>query len=112
MVITAGPADDFLDRLGVSDNLRALIRRTAAEFETDAKWVSFDTFAYEAADADASFDLNEVFRMPSVLGGVWTAEELSLTGLGLFEAANGTNHLQDHVRSGRRVRRSEEATPR
>jgi hypothetical protein len=48
--------------------------------------MSFDDFAYEAAEADASFDLNEVFRMPSTLGGVWTSEELSLSGLGLFEA--------------------------
>ena len=86
MTIIPGPADDFLDRLGVSENLRSLIRRTAAEFELNSKWTSFDDFAYEAAEADASFDLNEVFRMPSSLGGVWTSEELSLTGLGLFEA--------------------------
>jgi hypothetical protein len=86
VTITPGPADDFLDRLGVSENLRSLIRRTGAEFELNSKWMSFDDFAYEASEADASFDLNEVFRMPSSLGGVWTSEELSLTGLGLFEA--------------------------
>ena len=91
MAITPGPADDFLDRLGVSENLRSLISRTAAEFELNSKWTSFDDFAYEAAEADASFDLNEVFRMPSSLGGVWTSEELSLTGLGLFEARTAPN---------------------
>jgi len=91
VAITPGPADDFLDRLGVSENLRSLISRTAAEFELNLKWTSFDDFAYEAAEADASFNLNEVFQMPSPLGGVWTSEELSLTGLGLFEARTAPN---------------------
>jgi hypothetical protein len=86
MVIDPGPSDNFLDFLDVSENLRRLIRRTATEFEHNLTWVSFDALAYEAADTDASFDLNEVFGMPSVLGGVWSGEELSLTALGLFEA--------------------------
>jgi len=62
------------------------MRRTAAEFEANLRWADFDTFAYEAADADSSFDLNEVFRLPQFLGGAWTAKKLSLTALGLFEA--------------------------
>src|SRR5579872_2075848 len=86
MAVSPGPVNNMLDLLGVSHNLRNLMQRTAEAFEEDQQWADFDTFAYEAADTDSSFDLNEAFRMPQVLGGVWTTERLSLTGLGLFES--------------------------
>lgn len=73
-------------KFGVSESLWAIIARSAREFDETGDWVSFDTLAYEAADQDAPFDLNEVFKVPAVLGGVWTGEKVCLTALGLFVA--------------------------
>lgn len=86
--------EDFLSQLGVGSALRALIRRTAKEFEDTGEWVSFDTLAYEEADG-AAFDLKEVFKLPSVIGGAWTTERVNLTGLGLLLAGTApkTTHL-------------------
>ena len=80
----SGSPDDFLTRLGVSETLRAILNRSAAEFERSDKWVSFDDLAYEAVEQGAPFDLTEIFKLPSILGGVWSGETVSLTGLGLL----------------------------
>ena len=80
------PAQDFLSELGVSRSVRSIVERTAREYEETGEWVSFDTLAYEAADKDSAFDFNELFRLPSSIGGSWAAERVNLTALGLVLA--------------------------
>lgn len=85
---------DFLSRLGVSDNLRLIIQRSAREYDETGEFVSFDTLAYERADTGIQYESNEVFSMPQVLGGVWTTERVDLTGLGLVEAGTAPRTTQ------------------
>ena len=94
------PAEDsdFIASLGLSDTLRAVIGRSAREFEETGDWVSFDTLAYEAAEQDAPFDLNEVFKLPNAIGGSWTDEKVALTGLGLLVAGTAPRTTQTMVR--------------
>jgi len=80
------PAQDFLSELGVSPSVRSIVERSAREFEETGEWVSFDTLAYEAADEDSCFNLNEVFRLPASIGGAWSTERVNLTALGLVLA--------------------------
>jgi hypothetical protein len=85
-----------LDRLGVTNNLRRIIARTALEFENTGNWVSYNTLVYETAEGEGPYDLNEIFQLPGSIGGVWTSEEkVSLTGLGLIlsEAAPECSHM-------------------
>lgn len=77
-------APDFLDELGVSDNLRRIVERSAAEFEATGDWVSFDALAYEAATDQGPYELSEIFRLPAAIGGAWSTEKVNLTGLGLM----------------------------
>jgi predicted nucleotide-binding protein len=114
--VTDSPAtsDDFLDRLGLSADARAIMVRSAREFEHTNDWVSFDTLAYEAADRDQTFDLNAAFRLPSILGGVWSGEKVSLTALGVVLAGTAP-HTSDvlarlaRVCAERKLRFKEEA---
>lgn len=76
-------SDDFLNRLGVSENQKRLMARTAREFEDRRAWVTFDTLAYESQDIQVPYQINEAFSLPHVLGGVWQTEEVNLTALGL-----------------------------
>ncbi len=106
---------DFVTRLGLSDTVKAIIDRTAKEFEEVGDWVTFNTLAYEAADRDAPFDLNEVFRLPSVLGGSWAEEKVSLTGLGLLVADTAPRTAETMTRlamicAERKMRLRDEAT--
>ena len=88
--MTSAGAEGLLDELNVSPSGRAILRRSALEFEHSGAWASFDTLAHEAAARDdTSFDLNEVFRLPSILGGAWGEERVSLTGLGVLLAGSG-----------------------
>ena len=82
-----GIPNDFFDQLGVNQALRAIVARSAEEYERTGDWVTFDTLAYERAECDEPDTLNEVFTLPSAFGGVWTAEKLQLTGLGLVLAS-------------------------
>ena len=75
---------DFVTRLGLTEPLWIVIRRTAAEFEQTGDWVTFDTLAYEAAEQDRTWDLTDIYRIPNVLGGAWSEEKVSLTSLGLL----------------------------
>jgi hypothetical protein len=90
------PSDhsDFVASLGVSDVLWAIVARSAREFEETGDWVSFDTLAYEAAEQNASFDLNEIFKLPSAIGGYWTDEKVGLSGLGLLLAGTAPRTAQ------------------
>jgi len=89
MTPPSGPDGDLFSRLGLSPSLRTIVERSAAQFEATGDWVDFDTLADEAAERDdASFDLNDAFKLPSVLGGAWTQEKISLTGLGLLVAGS------------------------
>jgi predicted nucleotide-binding protein len=87
-------AGDLLAQLNISDNLRAIIARTAQEFELDGEWVSFDKLAYESATKEPAFNLNEIFKIPSFLGGSWADEKVSLTGLGLLFAGTAPKAAQ------------------
>lgn len=80
------PAQDFLSELGVPPSVRSMVERSAREFEETGEWVSFDTLAYEAADEDSGFNLNDVFRLPPSIGGAWSTERVNLTALGLVLA--------------------------
>jgi predicted nucleotide-binding protein len=85
---------DFIASLGMNDVLWATIARSAHEFEETGDWVSFDTLAYEAAEHDAPFDLNEIFKLPSVIGGYWNEEKVGLSGLGLLVAGTAPRTSQ------------------
>lgn len=86
--MTLPPSDGFLDRLEVSANQRRLMARTAREFEERRAWVNFDTLAYESQDIEIPYEIDEAFRLPHVLGGVWQTEEINLTALGLVLAGS------------------------
>ena len=60
---------EFVASLGLSETLQAILVQTAREFEKTGDWVTFDTLAYEAAEQGAPFDLTEVYKLPSFLGG-------------------------------------------
>jgi hypothetical protein len=79
--IMIGATDDseFIIQIGLSDTLRAVIARTAEEYERAGDWVTFDALAYEAAERNVTFDLREVFWLPHSLGGMWQDEKVSLT---------------------------------
>lgn len=80
------PDSEFIASLGLSANLRAMIARTAREYELTGQWVDFDTLTYEAVESDTSVDLNEVIHLPGVLAFRGTGETVELTGLGLLIA--------------------------
>lgn len=94
----SGRPRDFMDELGVTPPMRSIIERSAQEYETTGEWVSFDTLAYEAAAGDHDFDLNQVFRIPSSLGGAWSQEKVNLTGLGLVLAGTAPGNVALMVR--------------
>lgn len=88
---------DFLATLGISEIGLIILRRAAREFDEHGMWISIDTLAYEFADSDlASTDLNEVYRFPASLGGIWNGEQFALTGLGLMEAGTAP-HVSDQM---------------
>jgi hypothetical protein len=90
----------FFDQLGVSDNLRRIVSRTAWEFESMGDGVSYDTLADETAEGEGPFDINEIFHLPGTIGGVWSSEEkVSLTGLGLIlsESAPESSHMMVNI---------------
>ena len=89
---------DFLDRLGVSPTLRAIVERSAEEYERTGDWATFDSLAYDSAERDVPYNLNEVFRLPSAIGGVWTAEKVQLTGLGVLLAGSAPRTAEMMVR--------------
>jgi len=97
-VIDEPPGSDFFTQLGVSESLRAIIARSAKEFESTGDWVTFDTLAYEAAEQGISANLNEIFALPSAIGGAWADEKVSLTGLGLLVAGTAPNTAQTLAR--------------
>lgn len=77
----------MLSELQLTSSQRIILERTAAEFEASGQWVDFDTLADEAAQRDdSSFNLDDVFSLPRGLGGAWSQEQVSLTGLGLLVA--------------------------
>lgn len=81
---SVGPS--FVANLGIREGVKALLARTAREFEKTGDWVTSDTLAYEAAEQNGPLDPNEAFKIPSILGRVWSEEKVSLTGLGLLIA--------------------------
>ncbi len=91
-------SSDFLDRLGVNPTLRAIVARSAEEYERTGDWATFDTLAYDSAERDVPYNLNEVFRLPSVIGGVWTAEKVQLTGLGVVLSGSAPRTAETMVR--------------
>jgi predicted nucleotide-binding protein len=93
-VTESNQAGDLLAQLSLSDNLRAIIARTAEEFELHGGWITFDKLAYEGAIKEPAFNLNEIFKMPSFLGGSWADEKVSLTGLGLLFAGTAPKTAQ------------------
>lgn len=97
-VVAAEETQDFLAQLGVTETLRAVMVRTAREFDEQGRWVSFDTLAYEAAEANATSGINEVHKLPGVLGGAWSGETVSLTALGLLLVASTSHTAQTLAR--------------
>jgi predicted nucleotide-binding protein len=93
-VTESNQAGDLLAQLNLSNNLRAIIARTAEEFELHGEWITFDKLAYEGAIKEPAFNLNEIFKMPSFLGGSWADEKVSLTGLGLLFAGTAPKSAQ------------------
>jgi hypothetical protein len=85
-VTSTAYSGDFLARLNITNNQRRIIARSAQEFEARGDWVDFDTLAYESATSDSEFNVNEVFQLPSIIGGAWAAEKVNLTGLGVVLA--------------------------
>lgn len=81
-------ASEFIASLGLSDNQRSIMARTAQEYESTGKWVDFDTLTYEAEEAGTTVDLNEALRLPGVLAFKGTGETVELTGLGLLVAGS------------------------
>ncbi|HXW35790.1 MAG TPA: nucleotide-binding protein, partial [Acidimicrobiales bacterium] len=71
-----------------------LMERTAREFEERRAWVDFDTLAYESQEGEVPYDINEAFRLPHVLGGVWQVEEVNLSALGLVLAGTAPRTVQ------------------
>jgi hypothetical protein len=90
--------EDFLTRLGVSKNLKAIIDRTAEEFEKHGYWATLATLTHDAVQRDAVNEVDEVFRMPRVLGAVQNDDRVELTGLGLMLADTAPSTSQTMVR--------------
>ncbi|MCW3036081.1 MAG: peptidase caspase catalytic subunit p20, partial [Actinobacteria bacterium] len=84
----------------LSEALRAIIARSAREFEDTGDWATLDTLAYEAAEG-VPFDLNAVFHLPSVYGRIWSQEKISLTALGLAVAGTAEKSLDLMARLAR-----------
>jgi hypothetical protein len=89
---------EFLVRLKVSKNLQSIIARTAEEFEKHGDWATLATLTHDAVKRDAVDEVNEVFRMPRVLGGVQNYEKVELTGFGLMLAGTAPNTSQSMAR--------------
>ena len=88
-----------LARFGLTYSQCIIVRRTAASLEASNEWVDFDTLADEAAERDdADFVLNDVFRLPSAIGGAWSEEKVSLTALGLLSAGTAPASAELMVR--------------
>ncbi|HZT97410.1 MAG TPA: nucleotide-binding protein [Chloroflexota bacterium] len=95
------PAEEFLRQLGVTENLRRIMARSAREFEESGDWVTFDILAYESATSEEPYDIDEVFRLSNVLGGAWSGEKVNLTGLGLVLAGTAPRATSQMVRLAR-----------
>jgi hypothetical protein len=80
--------DAVLDELGVTPAQKAMIIRSAREFDEHGRWVSFDTLAYEAAEQNEEWDPWTPSTLPRLLGGAWTGESVTLTPLGLLAAGS------------------------
>jgi hypothetical protein len=89
------------DRLGLTPGQKAIIAQSAEEFEETGNWATFDSIAYKAAEKNHPSSLNEVFSLPSILGGAWSAEQVTLTALGLVAAGTAPRSVETMARLAR-----------